>query len=100
MNTNYRVHAAGMLEGLAADYKVENLELYRILDDRSRASGEVVAEIISRTSDCDQLLASHVHMFLNRLFVSNPRQHELLVYYYLEKYYRGGVERRKQSSIV
>ena len=100
LDTNYRVHAAGTLEGLGTGYEEENPALYRILDDRSRTSGDIVAEIMSRISDYDSLLASYVHMFLNRLFVTNPRQHELLVYYYLEKYYRGEVGRGKRSSSI
>lgn len=35
----------------------------------------------------ESLLASYVHMFLNRLFVAKQRKHELVVYYFLEKYY-------------
>ena len=100
LDTNYRAHAVGTLEGLASGYAKEDPDLYRILDSRSQASGEAVAEIMSHTSDCDQLLASYVHMFLNRLFTVNPRQHELLAYYYLEKYYRGEVGKRKITGCV
>jgi len=34
------------------------------------------------------LAASFVHMFLNRLFLSNHRKQELVIYHYLNKYYK------------
>ena len=96
LDTNYRAHTVGTLKGIASGYVAENPELHRILSSRSSASSEAVAEVMDRSNDWDRLLASYVHMFLNRLFVTNLRQHELLVYYYLEKYYRGEVSKQKQ----
>lgn len=97
LDTNYRVHATSTLEGLATRYITENPELHQIILERSWAGSEAVAEIMTRTSDWDRLLASYLHMFLNRLFVTDLRQHELLVYYYLEKYYRSVVGRNKNT---
>ena len=34
------------------------------------------------------LIASHVHMCINRLIKTNPRMHELVLYGILEKYYK------------
>ena len=99
LDTNYRAHATGTLEGLATGYVIENPELDRILSSRSWAGGEAAAETMAHTSDWNRLLTSYVHMFLNRLFVANPRQHELLVYYYLEKHYRSEVGREKAITI-
>ena len=96
LNTNYRTQATDMLAGLADGYVVENPKLHQIIDSRSRAGSKAAADIMDRSSDWDRLLSSYVHMFLNRLFVTNPRQHELLVYYYLEKYYQSEVGKRKQ----
>ncbi|MFT4752749.1 MAG: thiopeptide-type bacteriocin biosynthesis protein [Salibacteraceae bacterium] len=33
------------------------------------------------------LVSSYIHMFLNRLFLSNPRYNEMFVYYLLSKHY-------------
>ena len=98
LDTNYRAHGSRTLTGLVSGYAAENPELRTILQARSRASGDTIAEIVACTNDRDRLLASYVHMFLNRLFVINPRQHELLVYYYMEKYYRGEVGREKSMT--
>lgn len=33
------------------------------------------------------IIASHVHLFLNRIFVGKQRKHEMVIYHFLEKYY-------------
>ena len=35
----------------------------------------------------DYLLASYIHMSMNRLFIVNQRRHELVIYYLLAKHY-------------
>ncbi|SKD09826.1 thiopeptide-type bacteriocin biosynthesis domain-containing protein [Chitinophaga ginsengisegetis] len=35
----------------------------------------------------DDLLCSYIHMFLNRLLLSNQRKHELVIYHFLSRYY-------------
>jgi len=43
----------------------------------------------------NRLMASYLHMFINRLFVSNQRKIELVVYDYLVKYYESKMAREK-----
>nr|WP_315034212.1 lantibiotic dehydratase [uncultured Chryseobacterium sp.] len=43
----------------------------------------------------DNLIYSYIHMTLNRLFLINPRHHELLVYHLLNKYYESEIAKRK-----
>jgi lantibiotic biosynthesis protein len=40
------------------------------------------------TLSLDSLLANYIHLFLNRLFISNQRKHELVIYHFLAKYYQ------------
>lgn len=35
----------------------------------------------------DDLLGSYIHMFLNRILLSNQRKHELVIYHFLSRYY-------------
>lgn len=41
------------------------------------------------------LIYSYIHMTLNRLFLINPRHHELLVYHLLNKYYESEIAKQK-----
>ncbi|WP_433979412.1 thiopeptide-type bacteriocin biosynthesis protein [Chryseobacterium sp. RLHN22] len=43
----------------------------------------------------DQLIYSYIHMTLNRLFLINPRHHELLVYHLLNKYYESEIAKQR-----
>lgn len=42
------------------------------------------------------LMQSYIHMFLNRLFVTQQRKYELIVYHFLEKYYSSRIAITKQ----
>ncbi len=41
-------------------------------------------------------MQSYIHMFLNRLFVTQQRKYELIVYHFLEKYYSSRIAITKQ----
>ena len=97
MDTNYRKYAGETIEGISTGLHARP-ELEELLRQRSAASRSLVTDIIGRSDDLDQLLSSYLHMFMNRLFVSNQRQHELLAYYYLWKYYRS--EKAKSERLV
>ena len=45
------------------------------------------------------LLASYIHMFLNRYFRANQRKHECIIYYMLFQYYRS-VEAKSKSTVL
>ena len=46
----------------------------------------------------DDLLNSYIHMFMNRLFLSNNRSHELVIYYFLDRYYESRLARQKSKG--
>lgn len=50
---------------------------------------------LRRNGPLDNYLASYIHMFMNRLFKSAQRKHELVVYHLLGKYYTSAVARKK-----
>lgn len=43
----------------------------------------------------DSLLGSYMHMTMNRLFRSKNRQFELVIYHFMDKYYRSALAREK-----
>ena len=49
--------------------------------------------------DLNSILPSYVHMFMNRLFISSQRLHELVVYHYLSKYYKSEIARSKKRGV-
>ncbi|GAB2799154.1 lantibiotic dehydratase [Rhabdobacter roseus] len=71
-----------------------------LLTARTRAMQPVIAEVLavlgadlSRRND---LLASLVHMSLNRLFATDQRLHELVIYHYLSRYATSQGSRKPQ----
>lgn len=59
-----------------------------------------IQELFPQTLSFDETLPSYIHMFLNRLFISNQRLHELVIYHYLSKYYESLMARMKKSQKV
>jgi hypothetical protein len=59
-----------------------------------------VPSVINDKRRLDQLMPSYLHMFVNRLFVSNQRKTELIIYEYLLKYYDSKLAREKNERTV
>jgi lantibiotic biosynthesis protein len=57
-----------------------------------------IQEIAPKALSFNETLPSYVHMFMNRLFKSNQRLHELVIYHYLSKYYESLMARMKKSN--
>jgi thiopeptide-type bacteriocin biosynthesis protein len=47
----------------------------------------------------DNLLISYIHMFMNRLFRSKQRLHEMVIYGFLFRYYRSQLAQSKHTNI-
>lgn len=84
LNTQYRSHKAAinsfMKEPLTACEKIYNQRSQRIQTVLS------ASQPISAAGSC-ALAGSFVHLFFNRLFSSEHRRQELVMYHYLNKYY-------------
>jgi len=65
------------IENINTNIKKNNINKERILND---------------------LLSSHIHMMMNRLFQTNNRAHELVVYDLLDRYYIGKIARNKYDK--
>jgi len=80
----------------------EYAELFKPVLENSIASKSIIEEFISRKEkgegrkDINDLLSSYIHMMLNRLFRTQQRTHELVLYDYLFRYYNSLLARQKQ----
>ena len=67
-------------------YKIEQNEKAQRIAESSTVAGN--------QQQLDLLLGSYIHMNLNRLFLSEPRLHELIIYDLLCSYYRSIIKRK------
>jgi thiopeptide-type bacteriocin biosynthesis protein len=87
--------------------KHNDLEVNCIVDllkNRSVKSKYIVQDLISRENlntlerSLFELLPSFIHMMINRLFRSKQRQNELVIYFFLFKYYSSKIAKIKRES--
>lgn len=56
------------------------------------------SSVVNDGQQINKLLGSYLHMFINRMFVSNQRKIELVIYDYLLKYYESKIARDKKKN--
>ena len=75
---------------------LELIEAYQAFEERSKRIKPLVKEMEGLSMDKkDGLLASYIHMTMNRLFIANQRKHELVIYHFLNKFYESAIARQK-----
>ncbi|WP_286754175.1 lantibiotic dehydratase [Sphingobacterium sp. UBA2480] len=62
----------------------------KILDSRSKNIKDIIIELTNKTKKYDNILlyniiASYIHMSINRIFPNRQRENELIIYNYLER---------------
>jgi thiopeptide-type bacteriocin biosynthesis protein len=64
----------------------------------SKAIGEILSSLFVHHGKerLNNLMPSYLHMFINRIFISNQRKIELVIYDYLLKYYESKIAREKK----
>ncbi|MBV8253008.1 MAG: lantibiotic dehydratase [Chitinophaga sp.] len=92
LNDKYRKHQQEIMSFMnpADDEQNDIVEAIACYTARSIGTVDAVAQIRERwngTEKYGSVIASHIHMFINRLFVGKQRKHELILYHFLEKYY-------------
>lgn len=71
----------------------------KVLKTQERLLGQEFLKIKSKLNvDAELYIASLIHMAINRIFVSSNREFELVVYYFLYKYYMGCYNRTKYNK--
>ena len=104
LNDKYRTDRPSIAEILDPEKDTEYiLPAVRCFQTRSTRSQTTIALIkkaclTETATSVANLLPSYIHMFLNRMFLSQPRLHELVVYHYLMKHYASQVAREKKNS--
>ncbi len=80
-----------------SDYK----ELFDLLSEKSENTKRTVSKILQIQREgnlqvpLDNLLSSYIHMLMNRLFRSNQRLHEMVLYGFLFRFYRSELAKEK-----
>jgi len=94
LNDNYRELRKDIEELMSEDSGYEYTQVFNsLLDFKSNASSPLISELLNPHSeqalkiDKTGYIASLSHMMLNRLFRSNQRAQEMVLYNYLWKYY-------------
>ncbi len=92
LNDKYRKHQQEIMSFMNPEEDEQNDIAEAIACYTTRSIGNIgaVAQIRARWNGTEKyggIVASHIHMFINRLFVGKQRKHELILYHFLEKYY-------------
>lgn len=80
---------------------IENI--ISIFSDRSTSDFPIINSILLKKEQVGKnivfnLLPSYIHMFINRLFISQQRKYELVIYYFLDKYYNSTIAMSKNQN--
>lgn len=95
LNEKYRKYQQRIFSYMSPlqDKKNEIEDGIEVFNERSRMNSSVIKDLLLVIPENDiesrlmELLPSIIHMFMNRMFVAKQRKYELIVYYFLEKYY-------------
>ncbi len=80
--------------------KQSQTEICKIFSERSALVKQILESERVGIRPPVKVAASFVHMFFNRIFGSAPRQQELVMYHYLNKYYKALSKRAKNIHTV
>ena len=105
LNDKYRSERESIEKILDAQQDTEEIEPAIVFfKERSEALKLINVEINNlqvfnnQIYSHDRLLQSYVHMTMNRLFVTDNRKHELVIYHFLDKYYQSKMARLSKAN--
>lgn len=107
LSSRYRTNKKEIFRfmSLTIDNANEFASLLKVLHLFTARSTNGVNEILKLENDndlaipIDNLMISYIHMFMNRLFRSKQRLHEMVIYGFLFRYYRSQLAQSKHSNI-
>jgi len=101
-NTKFRENKKNVESVLNNSFdKKEFIILSEPIKKRSKRLVPIIEQIkikIRKDHNIDELLRSYLHMMLNRLFRSNNRLHELVLYDFLFRYYTSEIAKGKYNK--
>jgi len=77
------------------------VSLLKPITKRSRQMASIAKQIKSKSTkehSVNELLKSYLHMMMNRLFRSNNRLHELILYDFMSRYYASEIAKAKYNK--
>ena len=77
------------------------VSLLQPVKKRSRQMASIAKQIKTKSTkehSVNELLKSYLHMMMNRLFRSNNRLHELILYDFMSRYYAGEIAKKKYNK--
>jgi lantibiotic biosynthesis protein len=105
LSDTYRKNKAAIEEIMNYNMSEANelFPLVKILNDKSIAIKPIVHQLQQMDKKqklvpaINELMPSYIHMLVNRIVTSSPRQHELVIYDILFNYYRSAMAREKKK---
>ncbi len=98
LNSKYRQHQQDIFSHMDStnDGANEIDEAIAVFRKRSEMNLPVIERMKERLGEdwgekLPKLLPSYIHMFMNRMFIAQQRTYELVLYHFLEKYYRSKI---------
>lgn len=80
--------------------------MYELIKKRSNLSKDIIDTILNLKDEMklkisiNQLLKSHIHMFVNRLYKDKQNVHEVVIYDFLHRHYRSELAKQKNKKIL
>lgn len=88
---DHRKDAENGIEEAVAIFGLRSLRLREAVKNISKLQANDYT-----TLSFEELLPNYIHMFLNRMFLSNQRKQELVIFHFLSKYYESQIAKHKQ----
>jgi len=97
LNNKYRNTKLEIAEVISENTSmIDYREAYECFEQRSEKIRAEAAKMTGVPQEFkDSLMASYIHMALNRLFLISQRRHELVIYHYLNKFYESVIAQSK-----
>ncbi|HEV2481172.1 MAG TPA: lantibiotic dehydratase [Puia sp.] len=104
LNDRYRKHSKALQEAIGGSVDESRQSQFDLMDEllSKRSAGWKDLFAVGRLQEAlflRQLVPSYIHMSLNRLFISNQRKHELVIYHYLFKFYGSQIAIAKVNQL-
>jgi len=75
-------------------------EFHRIIEERNRKiEKDIKLQKLNSMEEMRKYLTSFIHMHINRIMMSNPRMHELVIYGMLTKHYNSKIGKSKYVKL-
>ena len=94
-----RKHIERVIHNPSSDTEIH--KLYSIIKSYEMVDSKIVENLkenINHLNMLPKITSDFIHMSLNRVFISQPRRHELDIYYMLHKFYKSEIARLKYGN--